>query len=120
VTTFGSKPLSESTSRAIYGERQRQDRGGVRLDDHRVPVARSAKNPEAVPRRKRAATDDEPDAARHDAGAFHLEARSACGFPIAPSRECAPSPATRGDRFETAILRVRSAGLNAIMNAGRS
>ena len=84
VTTFGSKPASASTSRTIFTViAERQDRGGVRLHDHRVAGREAREQPRvAVPGRERAAADHEADAARHDPEVLLHPQRSPCrGFP---------------------------------------
>ena len=116
VTTFGSKPASASTSRAIFTDkRERQDRARMRLDDDGVAGREAREDPRvAVPRRKGAAADDETHAARHDAKVLAHPDRLVLALRLLPlrlGRHAAHLVPCVRDCFEPAILRVRAARL---------
>ena len=116
VTTFGSKPASASTSRAICTvSASGRIAAGCGFTTTALPVARIGEEAGiAVPRRERAAADDEADAARHDPEVLLHAQRLVLAlrlFPVRLGGNALHLVPRVGDGFEPAVLRVRPARL---------
>jgi hypothetical protein len=99
----------------LHGNRQRKNGAGMRFHDDRIAGRETCEQSRvSIPRRECRTTDDERDAARHDPiPLFHLEriVFALRLFPLRGLRHAAHLVPGIGDGFESAILRVRTAGL---------
>ena len=91
--------LGQHLARDLHRDRERQDRARMRLHDHRVAGREAREHPRvAVPGRERAAADDEPDAARHDAEVLLHADRLVLALRLLPLRRCAARATARPTR----------------------
>ena len=114
--------FGQHLARDPHRDRERQDRGGMRLHHHRVAGGEIGEQAGiAVPRRERAAADHEPDAARHDPVALFHPQRLALALRLFPQRLLPECGAVRPTRTTTASSPRSCAcgppAWNAIMNA---